>query len=107
MVEPWPRSTANPNARQDKIVLTCSVENLNAPEDHDVVGEHHEHQVAAAGPVAAAGGGRTKVSFDHAYDGFDLPALAVSSSVKMRLHSSAVTPFGGFVGGAAMACGDQ
>jgi len=73
--ETGPPSVIVPNAPE--IVPTCSVENLDVPEDHDIVGECHEQEVAASGVVGAAGGCGAEAAFDHAYYGFDLPALAV------------------------------
>ena len=87
--------------------MECSVENLYVPENHDVVGEDDEHEVTAAGVMGAASGGDAEVAFDHAHDGFGLPALAVFFEIETNLHQSAVVALGGLCGWPTVLWRDQ
>ena len=80
-----------------KLLSDCCVENLDLNddddiwrEDHDVVGQHHEHHVAATGMITASLGRGALQSFDHAEGRFHLPALAVAFLVEACLHDAAV-----------------
>jgi len=54
------------------------------------MGEHLEEHFAILRPVGSRSQDVTLVAFDHAEDGFNLPALSVCAAVKSLLHESAI-----------------
>ena len=69
--------------RLNKRCLSCSVEKtLGAPDDHQVVGDRPEHDLAVQGvrPPAAQGG--AEPALDHGENSLDLPALTVGPARK-------------------------
>ena len=82
------------------------------PEDHQVVGEDHEHHGAVLAVVGAGAERFAEAAFDHAEDGLDLDALAVGfaalRAAELLGHEAAVTAGGLLVGvprAVILACG--
>jgi hypothetical protein len=69
-----------------KTSATCSVENLASSRDHDVEGQRSENDFAVLIVTFAGSQGGVQEPFEHAVDGFDLPALGVSCGVEARCH---------------------
>ena len=70
---------------------TGSVENLDDHENHDVVGEGEQAEVAALAVIGAAADMSALATFDHRDHGFDLRAAAVGGAIEPDLHESTVT----------------
>ena len=80
---------------------TCSVENQQSPEDHEVEGQDAEDDFAGLGPVAARSQRCVQHSLEHAVDRFGLPALTVLLFGETLLHPVSPVSAQGLGGGAA------
>lgn len=64
-----------------ELIAGCSVENIAPPENQDVVGDGLQEHGAALTRLVAGAERVAQPPFDHAEDGFDLPALSVAAAV--------------------------
>ena len=76
---------------------SCSVENLPAPEDHEIEGDRSQNGFAALAPISSGSQGGAQQPLQHTVDGFHLPALRVSSEVQSLCHLSSPVSTGRFV----------
>jgi hypothetical protein len=70
--------------------MNGSDENTSSPENHDVMGEGEETQLALPASWRFAAAVIPLASLDHAHDGFRLAASAITSAIKARLHEPPV-----------------
>ena len=66
------------------------------------MGEHFEEHFAILRPVGSRSQDVTLVAFDHAEDGFNLPALSIRFTIESLLHQAAVLASKRFGGRTAM-----
>ena len=71
-----------------------SVENRDGQQNHDVVSQGEQVQVAALAPEASPSDVGALSPFDHRHHGFDLSAFAIDIEVKADLHQSPVVSAG-------------
>ena len=63
------------------------------------MGEDFEEHFAILGPVGSGPQDVALVAFDHAENGFDLPALSIGLAIESLLHQAAILAAKGLVGG--------
>lgn len=84
-----------------------SVENRVGDENHEVVGQDHQAEVAALAPVRLATNKGRLSTLEHRDHRFHLGALTINFDIKTDLHQATVATSRGFCGRSAVPRGNH